>query len=209
MTTRAERFREHLGRLAGHVVRGYRKVIGPRPRQVPNRRPPPYQPVPNRRPPPYQPVPNRRPPPYQPVQTRSLSSKKAQNLARVQQLINAGVLKPRRRNQVELGTSLNSIMNTKMGNWKFRLGMNSRNLRNRYGNLGNIQVLKRIRNNARVAQNNKNQKRKMNNTRRYIQELSVNNLRKILTQRQIQGLQNSRHQGSNHNRAFGQNYRGF
>lgn len=31
MTTHGERFREHLGRLAGHVVREYKKVVGPKP----------------------------------------------------------------------------------------------------------------------------------------------------------------------------------
>ena len=165
MATRGERLREHLGRLTGHFVRGYRKAIGPRPNQ---QRPPPYQPVPNRRRP----------------------NKKAQNIIRVQQLIHAGVLKPFRKSQVDGGRSLKHIMNEKMGNWKIRLGMHNRNLINKYGNLGNIRVLKSIRNNARKAQNSKNTKKKMYNTREYIQKLSVNNLRKILTPNQIQALRN-------------------
>jgi len=143
----AERFREHLGRLAGHVVRGYKKVVGPRAVVGPR------------------------------------------NLVRVQELINAGVLKPFYKSKVEQGTSLNFIMRDKMSNWKERLGIvTNRQLRNKYGNLGNIRVLKRIRNNARKAQNNKNTGKKMNNARRYIQTLSVNNLRQLLTPSQLKAL---------------------
>jgi hypothetical protein len=53
-----------------------------------------------------------------------------QNVKKVQQLVEAGVLKPFYKQKVNSGTTLNSIMKDKMINWKQRLGMNNNQLRN-------------------------------------------------------------------------------